>query len=169
MSSRFRVSKSTQTQCSVDPSDDGFLDSNSPATGPGMFLTRIVPVTGIVSFHAFALHVFHPRCLSRFISVNTGIAAANGLLMHSHVSTAIYLFYRPHLSRLPSYRRLLFSVYGSLLFNLGSVLLWASSRVLLSDKPWIVRSIVALSSAISLALVGNGYINYIDNFISSDV
>lgn len=65
-----------------------------------------------------------------------------------------------------TYYRIMYSVYGALLFNFGSVLLWAVTKTLLPESN-IVRTIFALSSSFCMLTIGKEYLDFVDNKGSS--
>lgn len=64
------------------------------------------------------------------------------------------------------FNRIIFSAYGSVLINFGSILLWATTKSLIPNKFWL-RVMFAISSATSLIIIGKEYINYVDDHLCS--
>lgn len=162
---------------SIDTSqDETITDSKNKLTSPtsrhrsrrhrsssGCILRRWLPVSGAVSYTAFAINVYHPQGLNQYMrSFHTPLA--NCLLFNSHIGVGVYIFFRPHIRTLPSFHRVMFSVYGSVMFNFGSILLWATTKTVLQNfaNPWWIKSLFALCSAVGLLIIGSEYIKYVD-------
>jgi hypothetical protein len=86
---------------------------------------------------------------------------ANCLLFNSHIGIGLYLYTRPHIRLLPVYHRVMYSVYGAVLLNFGSILLWATTKSLVPDLPSI-RCFLALTSSIGLLTIGREYLQFVD-------
>lgn len=71
---------------------------------------------------------------------------------------------RPHIRFMPTYHRIMFSAFGSIIFNFGSILLWAMAKAILPDKTWI-RAIVALVSSFGFLAIAKEYFNAIDHLL----
>lgn len=87
---------------------------------------------------------------------------ANSLLFNAHLGSGLYLYSRDHMKLAPQYHRIMYSVYGSLVFNFGSVLLWAVTKALLPDSK-VLRTIFALSTSICMLTIGKEYIDFVDS------
>ena len=129
----------------------------------GCILRRWMPLSGAVSYTALSLNIFHPQGLNQHLKSLHG-PLANSLLFNSHLGIGVYLFFRPHIRTLPSFHRVMFSVYGSVLFNFGSILLWLTTKsvILNISHSWWVRSIFAVSSAVAMLIIGREYVKYVD-------
>ncbi|XP_023239878.1 uncharacterized protein LOC111638404 [Centruroides sculpturatus] len=124
-----------------------------------------VPLAGAFSYSAFSVTVFIPDVSSRLFSRNS-FAVANSLLFNSHLGSGLYLYNRNHMQKASTYYRIMYSVYGALLFNFGSVLLWAVTKTLLPESN-ILRTIFALSSSFCMLTIGKEYLDFVDNEKSS--
>jgi hypothetical protein len=149
-------------------------DSTSPISGPKSLLSRFdrervitqyLPTTGCLSYASFACHIYHPRGLARLFP-GTHLPIANCLLFNSHIGAGLYLYTRPHLSTLPPVSRVVFSAYGAILLNFGSILLWSTTKMLLpQEMPGWMRTLLALVSSGGLLYIGHEYVNYIDSLV----
>ena len=101
-----------------------------------------------------------------YFSPNEAVLA-NCLWFNAHLGTGLYLFSRRHLSSAPPQYRILYSVYGSVIFNFGAVLFWATSKAIL-PKCSTLRSIVGIGSGLVLLLVGKKYLNYVDEQLTNN-
>lgn len=86
---------------------------------------------------------------------------ANCLLFNSHVGTGLYAYFRPHMRKAQPYHRVMYSAYQAVLFNFGSVLLWAVTKSLLPQSH-LVRSIFAVSTSACLLTIGKEYLDFLD-------
>lgn len=92
---------------------------------------------------------------------NRDVVVANSFWFNAHIGVGLYLFGSSHLRQAPINRRILYSVFGSFLFNFGSVLFWATCKSLLPDKPgW--KALFGLASGFVLLYVGKEYVDYVD-------
>ncbi|XP_022664556.1 uncharacterized protein LOC111267722 [Varroa jacobsoni] len=124
-------------------------------------LTRFyLPLAGAVSYCAFSVNVFVPQLFNRFVPF-TSFSTNNFFLLNSHLGVGLYIFYRRHLSRLALSQRTVYTIYNSVLFNLGSVLLWAFMKDLIPSNG-IARSCFAMSSSITLLNIGMEYLDHVD-------
>lgn len=59
-------------------------------------------------------------------------------------------------------KRIIYSIYGSVLFNFGSILLWATTSSIIPTKSVLARTFFAISSSLALLLIGHEYMSFID-------
>ena len=59
-------------------------------------------------------------------------------------------------------KRIIYSIYGSVLFNFGSILLWATTSSIIPTESALARTFIAISSSVALLLIGHEYMTYID-------
>ncbi|OQR80215.1 hypothetical protein BIW11_05211 [Tropilaelaps mercedesae] len=119
-----------------------------------------IPLAGAVSYCAFSVNVFVPQFFTRLIPL-TPFGANNFFLLSSHVGVGLYVFYRRHLLGLSPYQRTVYTVYSSVLFNLGSVLLWALIKNFIPSNG-IARSCFAVTSSVTMLNIGMEYLDHID-------
>ncbi|XP_076449422.1 uncharacterized protein LOC143285866 [Babylonia areolata] len=127
---------------------------------------RVLPTVGGVSYGYFAIHIMNT---SWFKSVfhNNDVRVANTFWFNAHVGIGLYMFGSSHLRQAPINRRILYSVFGSFLFNFGSVLFWATSKTFLPAKPGLL-AMFGLASGFVLLYVGKEYVDYIDSCKKAD-
>jgi len=122
------------------------------------------PAVGGLSYTAFSLHIFKPHFLSS-IFPHCKYTVANCLLFNAHLGCGLYLYNSRHLSATSRYFRIMYSVYGTLIFNFGSILLWAVTKSILPEEG-LAKIIFSLSSSICMLLIGKEYISYVDGWCS---
>jgi hypothetical protein len=128
-------------------------------------LFSYIPLAGGASYTCFSIHIFNPNFLSSILPEQKHIVA-NCLLFNAHLGTGLYLFSRKHLAVSPLSNRITYSVYGAFMFNFGSILLWAVTKVLLPDNT-LIRTLFSLCTSAGLIIVGKNYIEYIDSIVST--
>lgn len=159
-----------------------------------VILTKLIPISGCISYSAFAFHVYQPKGLFRykntfckcrgykltikcpfhaFLSIFSYLATqdvpilANCLLFNSHLGIGLYLYSRSHMSysstaNICITKRLIYSIYGAVLFNFGSILLWATTSSIIPTESAFARTFIAISSSVALLLIGHEYMSHID-------
>jgi len=120
-----------------------------------------IPMAGGASYTAFSCHIFNPNSLARIFPEGNQVVA-NILLFNTHLGSGLYLFSSKHLAAAPLYYRVMYSVFGAAIFNFGSILLWALTKVVLPNNT-VVRSVFAVSASMSMLLIGKEYVNYVDS------
>jgi hypothetical protein len=89
--------------------------------------------------------------------------AANILLCNSALSHFFYVNTSKHLINVKSDSEgYLYSVFTSLMFNLGSILLWCLSKIYLPDNN-AIRISYGLASSMALLYIAKSYFNHIDS------
>ncbi|XP_076317837.1 uncharacterized protein LOC143229410 [Tachypleus tridentatus] len=128
--------------------------------------SHYVPLAGSLSYSIFSVTVFIPEISTRLFP-RRSIAVANSLLFNSHLGSGLYLYTRHHLAEASTYYRTMYSVYGALLFNFGSVLLWAVTKTLLPENV-MVRTAFAVSTSLCMLTIGKEYLDYVDSKVESN-
>ena len=92
------------------------------------------------------------------------LALFNGSLCLSNIGMVVYLYNRPAFDAVkpPRSKRILWSCFGSGLFNLGSLLLWAIAKEFCPENKF-VRFVVALSTTGGLLFVATDYLAAVDS------
>ncbi|XP_003729526.1 uncharacterized protein LOC100890508 [Strongylocentrotus purpuratus] len=127
----------------------------------------ILPVTGAISHTAFAVHILD-RSLLGGCFPKWHLAVANGLLFNAHLGVGLYIYSRPCLQKASISHRVLFSLYGSAMFNFGSVLLFGTGKqVLLEDR--LIGSIYAILASLCFLCVGKYFFDFLDRQVDSRV
>lgn len=144
----------------------GFLGKICRNITPKKFTTEnvlywYIPAVGSISYITFSAHIFNPSLLQSFFP-HCSQVAANCLLLNSHLGTGLYLFKKRHIAAAEMYHRVTYCVYGTLLFNFGSVLLCAITKAILPESP-IAKTVFGLSTSICLLLIGKEYCEFVDS------
>ncbi|KAK7502370.1 hypothetical protein BaRGS_00006323 [Batillaria attramentaria] len=122
---------------------------------------RVLPSMGSISYGYFSIHIMNTSWF-RSVFHNRDVVVANSFWFNAHIGVGLYLFGSVHLRQAPINRRILYSVFGSFLFNFGSVLFWATCKSLLPERPGL-RALFGLVSGFVLLYVGKEYVDYIDS------
>ncbi|XP_025416064.1 uncharacterized protein LOC112687536 [Sipha flava] len=122
------------------------------------------PAFGTLNYTFLSLNVMNPRLLQRIVPKPD---LTNTFLFSSCLGSALFIAGRPHLSEAPIKLRIIFSVYGSVLFNTGSVLTWAIVRSLLPNNSSLA-TVAGLISGCLLTGCGIVYLNYNDKAIKAN-
>uniref|UniRef100_A0A023G5Z8 Putative conserved plasma membrane protein n=1 Tax=Amblyomma triste TaxID=251400 RepID=A0A023G5Z8_AMBTT len=141
------------------PSFRQWLARLPPFTADNIYKVYL-PIAGAVSYCTFSVTVFIPELLSRLYP-DQSVTVANCLLFNSHLGTGLYVYFRPHMARAPPYHRIMYSAYQAVLFNFGSVLLWAVTKSLLPNSN-LVRSLFAASTSACFLAIGMEYLEFLD-------
>lgn len=132
-----------------------------------VILTKLIPISGCISYSAFAFHVYQPKGLFSYLATQDVPILANCLLFNSHLGIGLYLYSRTHMSysstaNICITKRLIYSIYGAVLFNFGSILLWATTSSIIPTESAFARTFIAISSSVALLLIGHEYMSHID-------
>ncbi|KAL3876934.1 hypothetical protein ACJMK2_034714 [Sinanodonta woodiana] len=119
-----------------------------------------IPILGAISYEMFSTNIMLPRKFSEFWG-KYHMRAADVLWFNAHIGIGLYLYQRPHLQRAPVKWRVVYSLFGTAIFNFGSVLFWGVCKTLMPESP-ILRFLFGLSSGVLLLFVGKRYLDYID-------
>ncbi|XP_059468390.1 uncharacterized protein LOC132192442 [Neocloeon triangulifer] len=118
-----------------------------------------LPAQGVASFAGLSINSMNPRIFYKLFPKKD---ITSTLLACSTLGTGLYLYNRPHLQSAPTQLRLSFSVYGALLFNFGSLLLFAVAKSYLPENTNLA-TLVGVASCYSLVKVGTSYLDHIDS------
>ncbi|KAF6207866.1 hypothetical protein GE061_016315 [Apolygus lucorum] len=120
-------------------------------------LFHYLPMAGAASYGTLSVNVMNPSLIMR-MSPSRDIT--NILLGVSVAGSLLYIYDRPHLRSSPPSKRILYSGFGAVIFNFGSVLVWAVLRS--STRSNCIATIIGLASGAGLALAGLNYLQFID-------
>merc|ERR1712038_62055 len=132
--------------------------------------TRYIPMAGCVSTGVLSINILAPKYFQRmFFGCPYVPAITNSLWFNSHLGVGLYIYNRKHLTKASKPERVMFSVYGAVLFNFGTVLFWATSKRLL-PKCSFVTALFGVGSTIVCYFIGHRYLNWVDRQVMhSDV
>jgi len=107
-------------------------------------------------------------CLLLFCSVFAPYEQlmANAFLLNSHVGLGVYFYSRKHLQLVARPWRVVYSVCGSVLFNLGNVMFCAVTKVLL-PRIDLLRTVFGIASGVMFLTIAGRYLQFVDDNISN--
>ena len=89
---------------------------------------------------------------------------SNALWLTANVGTGCYIFTRRHVQRATPLWRTVYSVAGALVFSFGSILIWATVRIVLPSSN-AVRALFGVTSGIALLEVARRYLAFVDSSV----
>jgi len=125
------------------------------------WMTHYVPAAGAASALAFSVNVMNPRFFRSLFSPHQ-LLVANSLWFNAHIGTGLYLYSRRHISAAGTPARLVYSLFGAVVFNFGTVLVWATTKSLLPRND-ALRTVFGLLSGVALFVAGKHYLGYVDD------
>jgi len=116
-------------------------------------------------------HVFEgvkSVCLLLFCSIFAPyeLLVSNALLLNSHFGLGLYLYSRKHMQSSDDRWRVVYTVCGSVLFNLGNVMFCAVTKALLPHVDVLRTAFGVASGAVFLTVAGR-YLQFVDDSVSS--
>ncbi|KHN77109.1 hypothetical protein Tcan_06144 [Toxocara canis] len=134
-----------------------------PSLSPRTLQTNYLPLCGAVSHTFFTVHIFTPQLLARAFP-KCDLAVSNTLLLTSHLGIGFYVYHRPHLNHLPPWTRVEYSVFASLIFNFGSLLLTVLVRTLFPQQTSaFLKMIFGIALSGFVLSRGHKYMSHIDS------
>ena len=126
-------------------------------------LNKYLPYAGLAGYSVLALHSVKVHVEELIIGKNARPVVFHGALILSSIGIATYLYNRPVFQVMdpPKSKRLLWSLFGTWMFNFGSLLLWAMCKEMCPDYK-LIRAVMALSSGAGLAYIGVDYLREVD-------
>ncbi|CAF0742516.1 unnamed protein product [Rotaria sp. Silwood1] len=137
-----------------------------PSARRQLLFSKYGPILITPFYFGFSTHVLAPNSFARILGPELNVPVANSLWVGSHVGIGLYLYISKHLRNADIFDRLLYSVYGSAMFNLGTVLVMSIVRSIFPDND-VLRLGVGLSSSAALLLIGRRYMLYIDQIFDA--
>jgi len=89
---------------------------------------------------------------------------SNTLLLNSHIGLGVYLYSRRHMEVASRPWRMAYAVCGSVLFNMGTVMVCAVTKVLLPHID-AVRTVFGVTTGIAFLTIARRYLQFIDDSI----
>lgn len=130
-----------------------------------MFINQEV-YSGNVPLCLFVVPLIINCCMYSYLATQDVPIIANCLLFNAHIGIGLYLYSRLHISSHSSNlcitKQIIYSIYGAVLFNFGSILLWATTSSIIPTESVLARTFIAISSSVALLLIGHEYMSYID-------
>ncbi|CAF0768609.1 unnamed protein product [Rotaria sordida] len=137
-----------------------------PSARRQILFAKYGPILITPFYFGFSTHVLTPNSFSRILRPELNVPIVNSLWIGSHFGVGLYLYVSKHLRNADIFDRLLFSVYGSAMFNLGTVLVMSIIRSIFPDNG-ALRLGVGLSSSAALLFIGRRYVLYIDQIFDA--
>jgi len=137
---------------------DAIVNYRPPPVNQESALNFYTPAFGTLNYTLLSVNVMNPGLLQRFVPKPD---LTNLFLLNSCVGSALFIAGRPHLGKAPLKIRIVYSVYGSVLFNMGSVLSWAIVRSLLPNNSGLAM-VAGLVSGFAMTGCGIAYLSYND-------
>lgn len=132
------------------------------------YLAKYLPYAGGVSYSILALNTMGINL--PLLGENGRLIVFNSTLAFSHVGFGVYIYNRPILDALkPSTtKRLIWSLFGSWMMNLGSVLFWAIGKEL-GPTNKVARALIGLSAGGVFLYVATDFTNALDKIRKRDL
>lgn len=125
---------------------------------------KFVPYSGVFSYFTLSTNALHLPVVQKFLEKDSSRVFTNGCFALSHFGTAVYIYHRPSLSLYPTKERLLYSLFGSTVFNLGSVLTWSILQAGL-PKDELGKGLVGFACSLTYLYVGYRYLRSVDRYM----
>lgn len=129
-------------------------------------LSVYIPTLGGVSYGIFSINIMDHTNFRRLLAPYD-LLMTNSLWLNAHVGVGLYMYTRKHMTTVPVYKKILFSSFGTVAFNFGSVLIWASVKSLLPENTSL-RVLVGVASSVAFLYLGKEYLDHVDR-IATDV
>uniref|UniRef100_A0A915JVU6 Uncharacterized protein n=1 Tax=Romanomermis culicivorax TaxID=13658 RepID=A0A915JVU6_ROMCU len=126
-----------------------------------------------VSFKMSASNTFPPvtsdSLLRHYLPIapSCDLFLSNALLFNAHFGVGVYCYFRRHMKKLSTNCRVMYSVYEAVLFNFGSVLLWAVMKVILPPDT-LIRTTFGVLTSVCLLGIGKEYLAFIEENSTTD-
>ena len=124
---------------------------------------KYLPYGAIAGYSLLALHSVKVYPEELIIGRHSRAVIFHGALVLSGIGMSTYLYTRPvfDVMKPPKSKRVLWSLFGSAMFNFGSLLFWAICKEICPKKS-ILRAVLALSSSAGLVYVARDYLRAVD-------
>ena len=125
---------------------------------------KCVPYCGVFGYFTLSTNALHLPIVQQLLTRDASRVFTNGCFALSHVGTAVYIYHRPSFSLHPTKERLLYSLFGSTMFSLGSILSWSVLQVGL-PKDELGKSLVGLACSLTYLYIGYRYLRDADRSV----
>ncbi|KAA0194807.1 hypothetical protein HAZT_HAZT008203 [Hyalella azteca] len=133
-----------------------------------------IPMDGCVGFVILGSQMLSPEFYSKFkfLMIPRTVSLTNACLGTSLLGSALYISSRSHMKSLPISQKISYSILGSSLLNLGSVLGWALCRSWVSGDDSaggsgvLLRAVAGGVAAAGVITLARSYLNFVDDQIS---
>lgn len=123
-----------------------------------------MPLKGSLAYVMLSTQMFTPELYEnfRFIVIPQYISLTNACLVNSMLGTGLFIHTRPHLASASPKDKVIFCAFGSVMFNLGSMLLWALGRTVAPESP-VLRTVFGTAGAVGALYLGKRYVDFVDS------
>ncbi|XP_028397077.1 uncharacterized protein LOC114520927 [Dendronephthya gigantea] len=125
---------------------------------------KYVPYSGVFGYFTLSTNALHLPVVQKLLEKDSSRVFTNGCFALSHFGTAVYIYHRPSLSLYPTEERLLYCLFGSTVFNLGSVLSWSVLQAGL-PKDELGKGLVGFVCSLTYLYVGYRYLRSVDRYM----
>ncbi|CAF3584632.1 unnamed protein product [Rotaria sp. Silwood1] len=132
-----------------------------PSARRQLLFAKYRPFLTTPFFFGFSAHVLAPKSFPRLLGTRVDLPLTNILWFGSHIGITMYLYTSKHLRSINTFEPLLYTMYGSAMFNFGTVLIMTIIRSIFPDKE-ALRLGIGLSISGALLFIGQRYVHYID-------
>merc|ERR1711894_75005 len=145
----------------ADSKGDGICEENAKGYPIGATLNRVIPYAGGASALAFSLNVMIPGLYKGWFSPYD-LSVSNCLWFNSHLGTGLYIYNQPVISRASPFKRIAYSVFGAMILNFGTVLFWATTKLIL-PKNNAIRCLFGVGSGFAMLYLGQDFLKFVDS------
>ena len=125
---------------------------------------KYVPYCGVFGYFTLSTNALHLPVVQKLLTTDASRTFTNGCFAISHAGAAVYIYHRPSFSLYPKKERLLYSLFGSTVFNLGSVLSWSVLQVGL-PKDELGKSLTGFLCSLTYLYIGYRYLRSLDRYM----
>lgn len=122
--------------------------------------SHYLPIAGNISAMIFSVNIMNQPLFKRTLSPYD-MGLSNALWLNAHIGVGLYVYTRPHLTAKSEKEKVVYSVFSSVLFNFGTVLLLATAKKLLPEHE-TTATLFGLATTGALFYIGKSYLNCID-------
>ena len=122
---------------------------------------KYLPYCGVFGYFTLSTNALHLPVVQKLLTTDASRLFTNGCFALSHVGAAVYIYHRPSFSLYPIKERLLYGLFGSTVFNLGSVLSWSVLQVGL-PKDEFGKSLTGFLCSLTYLYIGYRYLRSLD-------
>jgi len=90
---------------------------------------------------------------------------SNVLLLSSHLGLGVYFYGRRHMQLVTPSWRVIYSVGGTVVFNLGNIMFCAVAKMLL-PRVDILRTVFGVASGAMFLAIAGRYLQFVDDSVS---
>jgi len=134
-----------------------------------MIVAKIWPALGSASYVLLSTKFYVPHnSLIKALRPTYQVGLTNCLIFNSHLGIGLYLYSRAHLRSCDPLAQTLFAVFGSLMFNFGSLMFWTLTSRLMdtsSKSNELMRGAGSLLISFAFLKLGHSYVKFIDESI----